>query len=225
MAIWDDIIPESDKRKFAKAGMGGTLGMKGTLGFGERPAVVVCDMTYAYADSRYPLGSSEVGQPTARAIRRLLEAARGRRVPIFFTTVPDRILPAQHGHGWKPRNYPTDPDRPHHGQILEELRPLEGEAVIPKPRSSSFFGTNLVAMLIFQQVDTLIVTGIATSGAVRATVVDAFSHNYRVFVPEECCGDMAVVSHKVSLFDMHMKCADVLPLDAVLEYLAGLPVR
>lgn len=217
MAIWDDVIPDSDKRMFTKAGMGGTLG------FGEKPAVVVVDMTYGFADSRYPLGASEMGVPTAGAIRRLLEGARSKQLPIFFTTPTDRVSPAQKGH-WKMNpNLPSEPGLPGPNEILEELGPMEGEVVIRKLRPSAFFGTSLVDMLIFHKVDTLVVTGMTTSGCVRATVVDAFSYNFRVVVPQECSGDRAVVSHKVSLFDMHMKYADVVPLEAVLERLENQP--
>jgi len=214
MPIWDDIIPESDKRMFAKAGMGGSLQ------WGERPAIVVVDMSYAFADSRYPTGCSEAGEPTTRAIRRLLEAARPKGIPVFYTTVKVPQLPCQAGH-WKV-NWAYPPGLPDPAEIVAEIAPGKGEVVLPKRRPSAFFGTNLVDMLIFHQVDTVIVTGMTTSGCVRATVVDAFSHNYRVVVPQECSGDRAMVSHKVSLFDMHMKYADVVPLPVVEEYLARL---
>lgn len=72
-------------------------------------------------------------------------------------------------------------------------------------------------------IDTLIITGVATSGCILATVVDAASYNYFVVIPEECVADRAKVSHKVNLFDMHMKCADVIPLSKVLNYLETLP--
>lgn len=212
MAIWDDVIPDSDKRMFAKAGMGGSLQ------WGERPAIVVVDMTYAFADSRYPTGSSEMGEPTTRAIRRLLEAARPKGVPVFYTTVPVPHLPCQAGH-WKV-NWGHPAGLPDPAEIVEDIAPQEEDVVLSKRRPSAFFGTSLVDMLIFHQVDTVIVTGMTTSGCVRATVVDAFSYNFRVVVPEECSGDRAVVSHKVSLFDMHMKYADIVPLRTVEEYLS-----
>ncbi|MDP2727891.1 MAG: isochorismatase family protein [Dehalococcoidia bacterium] len=217
MAIWDDVIPESDRKMFAKAGMGGGLQ------WGERPAVIVVDMSYAFADSRYPTGSSEMGEPTTRAIRRLLDAARPNGVPIFFTTASISKLPAQAGH-WK-ANWEVAPGLPDPMEIVPEIAPREGEVLIAKLRPSAFFGTSLVDMLIYHQVDTVIVTGMTTSGCVRATVVDAFSYNYRVIVPEECSGDRAVLSHKVSLLDMHMKYADVAPLRRVEEYLGRLPLE
>ena len=105
-------------------------------------------------------------------------------------------------------------------EIYEEIKPVSGETVIEKAKSSPFFGTLLLTYLITSNIDTLIVTGAATSGCVRTAVVDGASYGYHVIVTIECCGDRSVVSHKVSLVDMHMKYADVVNLSEVVEYLA-----
>jgi maleamate amidohydrolase len=68
-------------------------------------------------------------------------------------------------------------------------------------------------------VDTLLVAGTTTSGCVRATVVDAFSYNFKVAVVEECVFDRGQTSHKINLFEMQAKYADVVPLEAALSYL------
>jgi maleamate amidohydrolase len=73
------------------------------------------------------------------------------------------------------------------------------------------------------QVDTLLVAGTTTSGCVRATVVDAFSYNFKVVIVEECVFDRGQASHKINLFDMQAKYADVVPLEAALNYLDELP--
>ena len=69
----------------------------------------------------------------------------------------------------------------------------------------------------------MIVVGTTTSGCVRATVVDAFSLNYRVILAEEGCFDRSEASHAVSLCDMHAKYADVLPTAEILSYFDHLP--
>jgi maleamate amidohydrolase len=74
-------------------------------------------------------------------------------------------------------------------------------------------------MLIFHGVDSLIISGLTTSGCVRASVVDAFSYNYKVIVPEECVGDRSQISHKVSLMDIQMKYGDVLQLAQVTRWI------
>lgn len=71
-------------------------------------------------------------------------------------------------------------------------------------------------MLTYLGVDTVVVIGMVTSGCVRATVIDAFSHNYRVIVPIECVADRSETSHQVNLFDIDMKYGDVVPLANVL---------
>src|SRR5205807_5244844 len=103
------------------------------------------------------------------------------------------------------------------------LQPLEGEVVINKhDRPSAFFGTPLASLLVYHRIDTLIVTGMSTSGCVRATVVDAFQFNFLVIIPHECCADRSQISHKVSLFDMHMRYADVADTADVIRYLGML---
>jgi isochorismate hydrolase len=53
---------------------------------------------------------------------------------------------------------------------------------------------------------------------VRATVLDAFSNNYRVALVEDCCFDRSEASHAITLCDMNAKYADVVKADEVLGY-------
>ncbi|WP_244426071.1 isochorismatase family protein [Sinorhizobium fredii] len=94
--------------------------------------------------------------------------------------------------------------------------------VIHKQKPSAFHGTNLIDYLFLLKCDSLIVMGTATSGCVRATVVDAFSHNLRVTVVEDGCFERCQASHAMSLFDMNSKYADVLPSGEVRTFMEGL---
>jgi hypothetical protein len=71
----------------------------------------------------------------------------------------------------------------------------------------------------------LVVIGTTTSGCVRATVVDAFSLNYRVILAEEGCFDRSEASHAVSLCDMHVKYADIISTAEILSYFDQLGQR
>ena len=71
----------------------------------------------------------------------------------------------------------------------------------------------------------MIVCGESTSGCVRASVVDAYSNGFHPVVVEECVYDRALLTHKVNLFDMHHKYADVMTLDEVTAQLATLGRR
>jgi isochorismate hydrolase len=107
--------------------------------------------------------------------------------------------------------------------IVEEIAPQQGDIIVRKQKPSAFFGTPLISMLNEVLADSVLVTGTTTSGCVRASVIDAFSYNLKVSVIEECVFDRGQASHKINLFDMAMKYADVIPLKEAIEYIHGLP--
>ena len=220
---WSDVIPAEDVAAFH----GGGSTIERPLDVGIRPALIIVDMTRAFVDSAYSTGWSATGRPAVASNRALLDAARRSAVPVIFTKnfedPAHSPSPAERGR-WKASQVTRDDPLLSPGDVIvDELTPRAGETVLYKQlKPSAFYGTQLSSLLVFLQVDTLIVAGMTTSGCVRATVVDAFQLNLRVIVPHETCADRSQISHKVSLFDMHMKYADVVSLDAVIDYLAGL---
>lgn len=84
--------------------------------------------------------------------------------------------------------------------------------MVAKCRASVFFETDLAGHLERLGVGTLVLCGETTSGCVRATAVDAYSHGLHVVVVEEAVFDRSPLSHKISLFDLHHKYADVMTL-------------
>jgi maleamate amidohydrolase len=226
MALWDDVLTERDKQVFAAAGYGKRQG------FGLRPAVIVVDVNYNFVGDvpapilesikKYRNSCGEEGWQGVSQIRRLLDAARAAQVPIFYSTAPSQRIALMAGR-WHGKNSRGAEDFHRHAQdgneIVREIAPHEGDIVILKDKPSVFFGTPLMSYLNELRVDTLLIAGTTTSGCVRATVVDAFSYNFKVVVVEECVFDRGQASHKVNLFDMQAKYADVIPLDAALSYL------
>lgn len=215
MAYVPDIIPSEERARYAKGNMGKRVG------FGGRPAVLVVDMTRAFTEDRFPLGCTAAGVPCAAAIRTLLEAVRPLGVPVLYTRYDAFAADAQWGR-WLDKGTGAEPDslmrEPDAHEIADAVKPAAADIVITKSKPSAFFGTPLASMLTYLGVDTVVVTGMVTSGCVRATVIDAFSHNYRVIVPLECVADRSPTSHQVNLFDIDMKYADVMPLAAVLAH-------
>ena len=106
--------------------------------------------------------------------------------------------------------------------IKEEVAPLPGDLVIYKERASVFFGTPLIAHLRRMGVESLIICGESTSGCVRASTVDAYSYGFHNVLVEECTYDRSMLSHKVNLFDLHHKYADVMHVADVIAHLDGL---
>jgi nicotinamidase-related amidase len=155
----------------------------------------------------------------------LLKAAREASIPIVHMTG----LEHSGIEGWSarreaPRPAALSPEaldrRTRRWDIIDEVAPLPGEAVLRKSSPSAFWGTPLVGHLNYLGVDTIITCGESTSGCVRASVVDGCTHRYRMIVVEECVFDRHQATHALNLFDMHQKYADVLPLADVLDYLA-----
>src|SRR5207245_4989755 len=110
-------------------------------------------------------------------------------------------------------------------EIVTPIAPGPKDIVIRKQKPSGFFGSNLAAFLTLLGADSVIVVGTTTSGCVRATVVDAFSLNYRVILAEEGCFDRSEASHALSLCDLHAKYADVVPTAEVLSCFDRLPAE
>jgi nicotinamidase-related amidase len=96
-------------------------------------------------------------------------------------------------------------------QIDDRLEVRPEDYVVWKKWQSSFHGTDLATILVHRRIDTVVVTGCVTSGCVRATVVDACTHGFRVIIPRECVGDRTAEIHEANLFDMNAKNADVIP--------------
>jgi nicotinamidase-related amidase len=226
VSVWDRYLTDSDRLVFQRSGHGATGG------FGDRPVLLVVDVTYDFCGERqlslldgvdrWPSSCGPRAWTAVDHTRTLLDAARSCGVPVFFTTG----LPRGEGDfelgRWRDKHPRTRHD-PRGNDIVEELSPRPHEVVVPKGKPSAFFGTLLPSFLTDLGADTVLVCGGSTSGCVRASVVDAFSHNYRVAVVEECTFDRGEASHALSLFDMQQKYADVVSLPDAIGYLERLP--
>jgi maleamate amidohydrolase len=200
-----------------------TKGLGGRIGFGNRPALLVIDMIRAFTDVACPLGSDLTTQ--IDAIGQMLGAARGRGVPVLFSTVAYDAQLQEAGLWIKkiPSNSYLVEGSPW-VEVDERMGRLEGEQVLVKKYASCFFGTDLAARLISRGIDTLILAGCTTSGCVRATAVDSCSYGFRTIVVEEAVGDRAELPHVASLFDIDAKYGDVVSVDEATAHLSKVDV-
>src|SRR6266705_4139756 len=178
-------------------------------GFGSRPALLIVDFVNGFNDPDC-FGGGNIPAAIART-RSLLHEARRHRLPIAFT----RVVYAEDGGDasvfcLKLPGLRALTEHAPASQIVAELAPLPGEYVVRKTQPSAFFDTELAAWLKRRAVDTVLVSGCTTSGCVRATVVDAMSHNFRTVVVTDCVGDRAPAPHAANLFDMGQKYADLM---------------
>jgi nicotinamidase-related amidase len=207
---------EAARQVYAKAGLGESV----TLG--SRPAVLVVDFSCGFTDPECRLGSDLT--PQVEQTKRLLDAARGKRLPVVYTTIGfDASL--KDGGLWM-QKVPALADLQMGGQWVDidpRLEPRDDETVIVKKGASGFFGTNLASVLVSQRVDTVILCGATTSGCIRATAIDLLQYGWPTIVPRECVGDRAQAPHDANLFDIQAKYADVVSVDDALAYLESVP--
>lgn len=192
----------------------------GHLPFGEKPALLIVDFVMAYLDPGSPL---HAGVDAALASNeRLLAAARKAGIPVIFTNV--EYAPGGSDGGVFYRKVPAlkvfDRGSPL-GAFPPTLAPQPGEHVVTKQYASAFFGTGLAALLERLEVDTLLITGLSTSGCVRASALDACQHGFLPFVVREACGDRHPGPHEASLFDLQAKYAEVIDEARALALIAA----
>jgi maleamate amidohydrolase len=190
----------------------------GHLGFGKAPALILVDFVAAYFIEDSPLYAG-VEAELASALR-IRDAARAAGIPVIYTNVVYQKGGADGGVFYRkvPALEVFEVGNPL-GGWAEGLEPGDGELVISKQYPSAFFGTSLAETLQERGVDTLIITGVTTSGCVRATCVDAMSHGFVPIVVANACGDRHAAPQEANLFDMNAKYADVVDEHTVIEYL------
>ena len=223
--IWDHLLTDQDREVYASGVFGGEVGV------GEHPAVVVVDvLNKSIGDEPLPIleamaryGKSCTGEYGWAAIphmQAVIGAARDAGMPIVYT-IPQApaARPAETLErfeekmpGW------MDYSGSRNGYTFaDEIAPEPGDIVIEKPTASSFYRTDLEKQLRAAEIDTLIVLGGATSGCVRATVVDAHARGFKINVVEDGVFDRGQETHAMNLFDMQAKYADVISSEEALH--------
>jgi nicotinamidase-related amidase len=228
--IWDKFLTDRDKAVFAAGGFGARMG------FGTRPALLIVDVNYAFCGERpepilesikrWPTSCGEEAWEGVKITKPLVERARAKGIPVIYTTNKRRPDFWDSGSwAWKSTRQKERPrtEAIHDpNMIVREIAPGPKDLLIEKQKPSAFYGTPLQSYLTLLGCDSLLVTGATTSGCVRASVLDAFSANYRVAVIEDACFDRSQASHAVSLCDMHAKYADIVESAEALDYMAKL---
>jgi nicotinamidase-related amidase len=219
---WRTVFPDNERKIYEAAGFGERLE------FGESPALLIIDVVESFAAPagteildairEYRTSCGERGVEAVRKIAQLLEVARGNGTPVVYSkgNVVDKFHSGDSVKGTRDDQV----DHIYGAPIVAEIAPLETEYVVEKAKASAFFGTPLSSYFHRNGVDTLLICGTSTSGCVRASVIDAFSHGYQVFVVEDCVFDRSDLSHAVNLFEMNAKYASVIPLETAVDYLA-----
>lgn len=190
---------------------------------GESPALLAIDLyNLVYRGGAkepheiigdYPSTCGKYAWDAVEPTKALFAAARKAGVPVLYTTAPmtSDVVATNRQAGLASSNEDYE--------IFDAFAPQEGDIMIVKERASAFYGTPILPELNRLGIKSLIVCGESTSGCVRASTVDAYSAGYHVTLAEECVFDRSLLSHKVNLFDLHHKYADVLGVDEIVAHL------
>lgn len=189
-----------------------------SVGFGEKPGIVVVDLMKAFTEPAHPLGGAPLVVRAMENTAKLLAVARKLGVPVANCNTAymnEREMPY-----WKVgavretflHDHPSAPIDP-------RVHDPSYDLTVTKKGPSIFFNTGVPDYFTKERVDTVIVTGCNTSGCIRATAIDSFSYRYRTIVPEDCVGDIEEGPHRDNLRDIGRRYVDVTDLKTVLAYL------
>lgn len=198
------------------------------LKVGPRPAILMIDVYQASYDGgqqpvidvirEHPSSCGERAWAMVEPAKQLLTAGRKANLPVIYST-GDVKSNAEKG---RPTNRVRMTETENAYEILSELKPGDDDLIIYKQRASCFYGTPLLSHLVGLGIQSLIIGGGTTSGCLRAGVQDAKANGFHITLVEECCYDRTPINHKVNLFDMHHKYADVMKLRDVINHIETL---
>lgn len=196
------------------------------MGFGKKPALILIDFVGGYFLEHSPLYTVDaypVMKAALDSALRIRASAHQAGIPVVLTKVEltpaeldvNLLLKKTKGTGLFEKGNPMS-------DFAAGLTPAANEIVLCKHYASGFFGTPLASILACSGVDSLIITGLSTSGCVRATCNDSVSHGYIPLVVQDACADRDPRPHEANLFDMGNKYGDILTEASTITYLQRL---
>jgi nicotinamidase-related amidase len=222
MKKWQEMIPESERRFYNK------VGFLDDMSPGTRSALVVVDVTMGFCGSvglsldeairEFPTACGPMSWETMPRIARLIDLFRGEGLPIVYTLSDTNSTPFT---GKATKSKRGGLPAPGYNDFPAAIQPRAGEWVLAKTKASGFFQTPLASYLAREQINSVVVCGVSTSGCVRATAVDSHSHGYTTFVVDDCCFDRSYFAHCANLFDLDAKYASVVSVDELKALMKG----
>jgi len=194
------------------------------FGFGKKAALVNIDLQKSYTRTDLFTTAYENDPRQMEYVNGLAKRFRSLNWPVVWTYVA-YVASGEDAGVWGTRtDTPNSLQNIKYGSVRSELDDRlevnrETDIIYDKKMPSPFFETPLQSLLIWHQVDTIILTGGSTSGCIRAAGVDSLSRGYRTIIPEECVADKHESYHYANLTDLSIKYADILGVREVYGWL------
>ena len=207
--IWQDVKANPARARF---------------GYGKKAVLVNIDFQKAYTKVDEFKTAYETDPRQIEYVNALAARFRALNWPVVWTHVA-YLDSAEDAGVWGTRT--NTPDSLQNIKYNSRRSEFDDRAEIDRKRDliyckrmpSPFFETPLQSLLVWHQVDTVIITGGSTSGCVRAGAVDSLSRGYRTIVPEQCVADKHESYHFANLTDLMLKYADVVDVQETLSWL------
>ncbi len=199
-------------------------GFAGKIGFGQRAAVLVRDVTHAFMD---PGSTLAINTPLDKnALHHLLSLAGDRQLPRVFTKT---IHQEQHAFsrlwGKKFPSLTVLGEDAYLNRIDDALSDIPFDRQQATCYVSDLHHENLPRYLQAEGIDTLILAGATASGSIRATAIEAFQQGMHVIIPREIIGDRSPSLLNFTLLDLNARYADVMSVEEVVEWVSNRPLH
>ncbi len=158
------------------------------------------------------------------SLQKAITAARANEIPLIYVVVGFRKGYPEVSRHNKMFSSIIDGtrrfDREEDYKVAEEVAPLQGDIVITKKRVSAFTGSDLEVILRAQQINHIVLTGIATSGVVLSTLREAADKDFKITVLSDCCADRDAEVHRVLTTKVFPRQAEVMTAEEWSKQLA-----
>lgn len=174
-------------------------------------ALIIVDMQNDFLLEDAPI-CCPGGLDIVKNIEKLARHFRTNDQPVIFT---------QDEHQKQDFGLQLDHENPEHClegtcgiDFYKDLKPYENDYIIKKRRYSAFFATNLDLLLRRLDMNTLILTGVATDVCVEA---DAQQLGYHVIVIPECVAGTSFIAHQAALDNIKVHFGKIISLNKILD--------
>jgi len=180
------------------------------------PALIVVDMQNDFIRDHSPYSCQMLDNVLIQRVKRLVEFAREKKIPIIFTQHSIRSDKSNAELG-EPEDVRVCITGTYGWKIIDELGPdTSKDYILRKDKYDAFYGTELGSLLKDTDIDTVIICGVLTNNCVRATAEGAHYRDFNIIIIHDCCGATSYLddltheeTHDITLRDLGERIYDL----------------
>lgn len=168
--------------------------------------LIVIDMQNDFLKGTSVYSAEMLDDSLVENVGLLIDTCRARNIPIIYTqhSILSDKSNAERGEPIEDRACIVDT---HGWEIIDRVKPHEGDVVVRKDKYDAFVDTNINTILKNKSIEHVILCGVLTNNCVRATAEGAHYKGYRVSIVSDCCGGTSMlpdISHE-TLHDIALR--------------------